>query len=139
MRHIIVISHGTMAKGTCEAARLICGDLKDVSYLCLENGMGISTFKENLSNLLDDIKECDQIIVLCDLKGGSPYSTVLALLYEKKLFDKSKVITGLNLPMLLTIIFIKGELDAKKEEELINTSKDGISIFKMTDNEEDIL
>ncbi|MFD3155963.1 PTS sugar transporter subunit IIA [Haloimpatiens sp. FM7330] len=139
MKNIIIVSHGTMAKGVFEAASMIYGNLENTNYVCLEKNMGIQSFKEKLNGLIEKIKDSEQIIVLADLKGGSPFTTTTTLLSEKNLLGKSKIISGLNLPMLLSLLFIENEISDKEVEEIIEASKDGIGKFQLEDDENDDL
>ncbi len=139
MKKIIIVSHGTIAKGIYEAATMIYGELKEVEYLCLEKDMGIDTFKEKLEKTIEEVMEYKQIIVIADLKGGSPYTTTVSLLSDKGLLEKSKIISGLNLPMILSLLFMEGEISEDNLQEVINQSKDGISKFQIDQNENDEL
>jgi len=138
MRSILLVSHGTLAKGVYEATSMIYGELDNTYYLCLEKNMGIETFKQNLEKLIEKISDSDEIIVLADLRGGSPYTKAVTLLSEKGLLSKSKVISGLNLPMILSVLFINNEITEKEVEEIMSSAKEGISRFEVDtqDNEE---
>lgn len=139
MRSILIVSHGTMAKGIFESASMIFGELNNVHYICLENGMGIEKFSFLLNKLLDKISGSNEIVVLADLKGGSPYNTTVSLLSEKVLLDKSVVFSGMNLPMLLSILFMKEQLNTERKIEIINSSKDGIESFEIKVEDEEII
>lgn len=139
MRSILLVSHGTMAKGVYEAANMIFGELEGVYYLCLEKDMDIESFKLKLNILIDNIKSYREIIVFADLKGGSPYTSTLTLLSEKGLLSKSKVISGLNLPMLLSILFIDGEIRQEDVERIITFGKEGIIQFELKEDEDENL
>lgn len=139
MRSILIVSHGTMAKGIFESASMIFGELNNVHYICLENGMGIEKFSFLLNKLLDKISGSNEIVVLADLKGGSPYNTTVSLLSEKALLDKSVVFSGMNLPMLLSILFMKEQLNTERKIEIINSSKDGIESFEIKVEDEEII
>lgn len=139
MRKILVVSHGTMAKGVYQAAKMIYGNLENVYYLCLEENMGIELFKEKLNELIDKIKEASQIIVLADLKGGSPYTAAVTLLSEKGLLEKCRIISGLNLPMLLSVLLIENEIGQRELENVISSAIDGISQFEVQEEDDDIL
>lgn len=139
LRSILIVSHGTLAKGVYEAATMIYGELDNVYYLCLEKDMGIETFKQNLEKLIEKISESDEIIVMADLKGGSPYTKALTLLSEKGLLSKSKVISGLNLPMILSVLFINNKITEKEVEEIINSAKGGIGLFEVDTQDNDEL
>ena len=138
MKKIVIVSHGTLAKGTYEAAKMIYGELTNVIYLCLEENMGIENYKNKLTDIIQDISNVDQIVVLSDIKGGSPYNSVVSILSEKGLLKKSKILTGLNLPMLLSILFIENEITENEIMDIITTSKEGIISFKIGKEDQDV-
>lgn len=139
MKNIILVSHGTMAKGVYQAVNMIYGDLKNVKFLCLEENMGIDLFRKNLDKLMDGVKDSDEIIVLADLKGGSPYTSALTLLSEKGLIGKSKIVSGLNLPMILSALFFDDELGDDGVDEIMKSAKEGIIKFEMEESENEDL
>ncbi|MBU3106004.1 PTS sugar transporter subunit IIA [Clostridium gasigenes] len=141
MKSIIIVSHGTIAKGIYQATNMIYGDINNVNYLCLEQTMGIDFFRQKLDQLIESVKDSDQIVVLADLKGGSPYTSAVTLLSEKGLLQKSKIIAGLNLPMILSVLFIENEIGDKEIKEIINEAKEGIIEFEIPveENENDDL
>ncbi|MBU3089603.1 PTS sugar transporter subunit IIA [Clostridium gasigenes] len=141
MKSIIIVSHGTIAKGIYQATNMIYGDINNVNYLCLEQTMGIDFFRQKLDQLIESVKDADQIVVLADLKGGSPYTSAVTLLSEKGLLQKSKIIAGLNLPMILSVLFIENEIGDKEIKEIINEAKEGIIEFEIPveENENDDL
>lgn len=137
MKKILIVSHGTLAKGNYEAAKMIYGEAIDIIYLCLEENMGIENYKKKLTDIIRDISDSDQIIVLADIKGGSPYNSVVSILSEKGLLKKSKILTGLNLPMLLSVLFIENEITDSEIFDIIATAKEGIINFRIDVEEED--
>ncbi|WP_102401426.1 PTS sugar transporter subunit IIA [Haloimpatiens massiliensis] len=139
MKNIILVSHGTMAKGVYQAVNMIYGDLKNIKFLCLEENMGIDLFRKNLDKLMDGVKDSDEIIVLADLKGGSPYTSALTLLSEKGLIGKSKIVSGLNLPMILSALFFDDELGDDGVDEIMKSAKEGIIKFEMEESENEDL
>jgi mannose/fructose/sorbose-specific phosphotransferase system IIA component len=139
VKKVLLISHGTMAQGLFQAGQMIYGDLKEVDYLCLEANMGIETFKQKLAERIDEIKDASQIIILADLKGGSPYTAAVTLLGEKGLLPKCEVISGLNLPMLLAVLFTENEMGPAEVAEVISSATEGIGRFEVQAENEEIL
>lgn len=139
MRNIVLVSHGTLAEGVYRAAKMIYGDLKNVDYLCLEENMDIESFRQKLSILLDNIKNSDEIVLLADLKGGSPYTSAATLLSEKGMLEKSVIISGLNLPLILTVLFEKNKLEEKALSRVINEARTGIMKFELENDDQDEL
>lgn len=77
---------------------MIDPEVEDVCALCLTDG-GIESFSEKL-NLYLKKNENESILFFCDLKHGSPYNQLLINMIEIKV-NKYKIITGMNLPMVL--------------------------------------
>jgi mannose/fructose-specific phosphotransferase system component IIA len=141
MKKLLVVSHGSLAKGVISAVKVILGDSVDANYCCLEEGMGIEEFRELLEPIIDSISEADQIIVLADLMGGSPYNATLDMLRNKEILDKSIVISGVNLPLALNLLLAEGKISKEEIENISNYAKESINIFEVnldSDLEEDI-
>ncbi|MBZ9685459.1 hypothetical protein G9F72_003715 [Clostridium estertheticum] len=137
MKKILIVSHGTLAKGNYEAAKMFFGELTNVIYLCLEENMGIEDYKKKLTDVIQDISGSEQIVVLSDIKGGSPYNSVVSILSEKGLLKKSKILTGLNLIMLISVLMIENEITEKEVIDIIATAREGIINFKIEDKGQD--
>ena len=139
MRSILIVSHGSMARGIYESASMIYGKLTNVKYLCLEGGNGIELFSKSLDVLLDDINSSDEIVILADLKGGSPYNTAISKLSEKGLLEKSVVFSGMNLPMLLSLLFISEPINEEIKRQILEDGKAGIDTLQLTLEEDEII
>lgn len=141
MKKLLIVSHGSLAKGLVSSLKVILGDSVDVNFCCLEEGMGIEKFRELLEPIIDNISEANQIIVLADLMGGSPYNATLDILRNKEILDKSIVISGVNLPLALNLLLAEGEISKEEVENISSYAKDSINIFEVdlgSDLEEDI-
>jgi len=128
-----------MAQGVYEAAKMIYGDLNQVAYICLEEGLGIERFTEMLSEKIEKASGAEEIIVLADLMGGSPYNTCVSLLAEKALLDQSKVISGLSLPLLLVVLLEQSKLEGHTLEQVLQSARMGIDFFQLAEESDDEL
>lgn len=137
MKSILIVSHGTLAKGISEAAKMIYGDSINIIYLCLEENMGIDNYTKKLTDIIQDISGSDQIVVLSDIRGGSPFNSAVSILSEKKLLDKSVIFTGVNLSMIINILFIENEITEKDIVEIVTAAKEGIMNFKIDNKGKD--
>ncbi len=121
MKGIVLASHGKMADGMLESAKLFYGeDLKQIETVQINNETSI---KDLDAALADAIKKCDSgegVIILADLLGGT-CANRCAYLQS----DKVQVLTGMNLTMLLEILGLRQEqtMDMKK---IVSLSKDAI-------------
>lgn len=73
-------------------------DIDDISYLCLDEN-GIESFSEKMKQYLNDHQQ-DEVLFLCDLAHGSPHNQLMINMLEQSLIHY-KIITGMNLPMLM--------------------------------------
>lgn len=96
---ILILSHGSFAKGIYEAAQMIAGRQKNMEYLCLDE-KGLENFSQKLEKYME-ANQSETIYFLFDLKYGTPYNqTVIKLMKYKEI--KYKLITGVNLPLVLS-------------------------------------
>lgn len=95
---IVITSHGDLCEGILSSYRMIAGDTSQFIVLKLDEN-GIADYSTRLNNVLDKLITDDQIIVLSDIVGGTPYNETLR--YVLKHPEKVFLIAGLNLPMLI--------------------------------------
>ena len=142
MKYIIMVSHGELAQGLHSAVKMMVGDKPEILSYSLSESMGTNDFAEGFKELVKDIQSSDEVIVLCDILGGSPLTTSLSILSDKGLLKKALVFTGMNMPLAITAALMKDTLDKEMLiETLLSEGKEGISQFKLDaddDSEEDI-
>ena len=94
---LLLISHGLFASGLLDSFEMIAGKNEMISTISLTNE-GIGDFSNRLKNYLVENGD-KKVLILCDLKGGTPYNEA----YREYLKDpeRIKVIAGMNLPMLV--------------------------------------
>jgi len=141
MKKILLVSHGTMAEGVCKAAKMIVGNNAYLDYQCLSEGMGIDFFRSCVSKKLMELQTAEQLIVIADLQGGSPFTTTLDVLSEQGLLEKTFVIVGMNLILVLELLLAEGDLSEEEIKSYIESARNGLQLFEMrpNDDEEDDL
>jgi len=128
MVDLILVSHGMMANGIVNAGKMIIGDINNVYTVSLSNTNGIDSFNKDLEKVISNIRNPDGILIMCDLKGGSPFNVSLKIAAESK--KKIRIISGLNLSMFLeTVLSRQTNNDVDSLLEVANKSAlNGISI-----------
>lgn len=137
MNKILLVSHGQMAMGMYEAAKMIIGDCANLDYVCLSKEKNVEMFKQELQEKKEWLKDCDHAYVLADLIGGSPYTTSLSFLQAEHLLEKTKVIAGMNLPLLMTML-IKPDLEFDDINDILNEVKNSISMFEILEEDDEL-
>ena len=122
---ILLMSHGKMAEGMLDSAKLFYGEVEKVKAICLEPGDNPEDFgnriKEAAAEL--DTDGCG-VIAFCDLLGGTPSNQSMYVLN-----DRLQVIPGMNFCMLLELLGARmsyDNIDDINIDDLIETGKNGI-------------
>lgn len=96
---ILLTSHGHLAQGIASGFEFIAGKSDQIMTLELDE-KGIGSYRDRLQELLDG--ETEPVLILADLKGGTPYNE--SFKYYLAHTERIRVVSGLNLPMLLELV-----------------------------------
>jgi mannose/fructose/sorbose-specific phosphotransferase system IIA component len=133
---VVVASHGNFCHGLLESYTMIAGQNKNIHAISLDDS-GIGTFRNKLNELLDELTSKDDVLVLADIKGGTPYNES----YSYKLMHEEKVrlIAGMNLPMLVELgLSLSSINDLDQLAQLaVETGKESISMEE-SESEDDL-
>lgn len=137
MIKILLASHGDLADGIYSSLKIIMGSQKNINTLCAYKEEDFDLNKE-VSNIISKLSDEDKLIIVTDIYGGSVNNEFMNYLNK----DNIHLISGLNLPLIMELLFIKDEDNIK---DMINTaienSKDTIKycneIAKIAALEED--
>lgn len=136
---IILVSHGEFAKAALGSAEMIVGPQEDVIALALTVDKSLDAFEEEIAQAHDKLTEtCNEIIVLCDIYGGTPFNAVSRCILKGK-----KVIgyTGLSLPVLIDLLLcrdLSGDEAKKRIEETHAIALTPINVSLSNDEESDL-
>ena len=136
MIDIIVTGHGNFASGLMSSVDLIAGKQENVIGIDFTQNDNTKILQEKIESAINDLG--NDIIILCDLAGGSPFKTAVTL--GNSLFKDRNihVISGTNLGMLLEVILMRDEMSV---DELLNlaveSGKRAIKPFVMTQEDDD--
>lgn len=117
MYKILLVSHGTIAKGFYDTLPMLVGTQTDVSYACLEEDDSLEQFQSKIEHqLLYDWKK-DKVLVLADMENGTPSRIAAQIAAGRE--PECVVLCGLNLNMLLEVILRRsGSIEEMKDDVL---------------------
>lgn len=95
---MILMGHGHFASGMYSTLSLIGGEQEAVAWIDFTEDKDMEGLLTELKEQAEQMKECEHLLVLCDLDGGTPYKT--ALLYAME-HDNVEILSGVNFPLLL--------------------------------------
>lgn len=114
---ILLLSHGNLASEMKETVQMILGKTENVDTYSLQVGEDTNAYENEIRSYVTNHQK-EGVLIFTDLLGGTPFITSAkvydSLLEENK--DKVRIITGMNLPMLLEVINSVNE--SSNEEDL---------------------
>lgn len=142
MKYVVLVSHGTFAPGLHNALEMLAGEgREDILSTSLKNGMSSTEYAENVRACISRITKEDEILLFADLVGGSPLTTASDVIAEEGLLDRTVMIGGMNLPLVLTAVLEKDDMETRElVETLIPESRELLKEFQVTitETEDDI-
>lgn len=125
MSRVIFASHGGLSKGMKDSVSMIVGNLaKNVETYSLLPGENPEDYYQELYKQANESNE--QILVLCDIKGGSVHTALSKL----AVLDNVVVFSGMNMGLALDIVLRHAHLSEEELQEIIENARDGITMMK---------
>lgn len=133
---IIISGHGDFATGIQSSLNLIAGNIANIEYIDFVQSDSTDTLKQKYINALKNLNNCDNILALTDLAGGSPFKTLVEL--KTEINTPLDVVGGTNLPMILEISMAKDFINDLSEltKAALDVGKKGIVKFELFTHEE---
>ena len=132
MKYVVLVSHGTFAQGLQSAVLMMSGKRDDVLSTSLEDGMGTNDFAVRFKEIIKPINQNDEILLFSDILSGSPFTTSIEILNELGLFAKTTIFAGMNMPMVLTAVLMKDNLEKPDMiEAVLSEGKMGVMLFEV--------
>lgn len=133
---LIISGHGNFASGLRSSLKLIAGEVINVEYVNFEESDSTEILKEKYYDSLKSLDNCDKILALTDLAGGSPFKTLVEI--KTEIERPMEVIGGTNLPMALEISMTKDIIDdlSLLSESALEVGKSGVVKFEFISHEE---
>ena len=110
MVKVVLISHGPSCEGLLKSVEMIAGPQQDINALPLNPGENPDDYRDRLDKIVED-----NTLILCDLKGGTPYNSAA---FVSKNYDVS-LVTGMNIPMVITLV--TSRTDESSREDLVKS------------------
>lgn len=122
---LIVTGHGNFGSGLTSSLNLIGGEQEHYKFVDFVQEFSVDDLTHELTKAMDELSDCEGILVLSDLPGGSPFKTAVEIGFPR---GNVVVLGGTNLPMLVEVSmarkFIEGLDDLANMA--LNTGKDQV-------------
>lgn len=110
MLGIVLTGHGGFATGLEKAMNQILGKQEQMIAVDFPEDSTTALLTTQLEAALASLRECESIVFLTDLLGGTPFRVASTLALQQSGWE---VITGTNLQLLLEMMMERDELDSK--------------------------
>ncbi len=126
---IIVVGHGKFGKGLISSVDIIVGQQDYLESVEFKLEDSTEVLERNIKKKVVNMEDCNGILFLTDVAGGTPFKTCVLLSQE---IENSKVISGTNLPILLEAV-MKRDTDNIEElkNNLMEVGRQGIMSFEI--------
>ena len=112
MINILILSHCELTKELIKTAEVIAGKQENLFYIDQDiKNENLASFQEKISEILDKINNEKGTLILTDMLGGTPCNASVLLTKNYNI----EVLTGVNLPMILSSIFASRTAQSAKE------------------------
>lgn len=120
---LIVISHGHFAVEALNSAEMIVGKQKYAEAISLMPGEALDGFRRKIGESIKKLEACSQIFIIFDIYGGTPSNASLNFAVRR---DDIKVISGLNIPMLVEFFTYRKLPSYELARRIIDSGRKGI-------------
>ncbi len=132
MTGIIIVTHGKLAQALLGTVEMIMGLQERIGAIGFEAGQTVADLQEQLCQMLQKNAEEDEALILVDLQGGSPYNAAALLAMT---MPKVKVVTGVNLPMLLGVLPSRDLAVTALSQLAVESGQSGVNEFVIPTSE----
>ncbi|NLJ19184.1 hypothetical protein [Globicatella sulfidifaciens] len=136
---MILASHGKLAEGMKDTLEMIVGKNENIYAFAAYSDGRETKFLEDIQALINENQD-EQIVIATDVLGGSVNNEMIQLLNR---YPQVYLISGMNLPVIITLATAVCPLTTEMIEEAISMGKEGVvfvnQLMKENNEEEDLL
>ena len=136
---MILASHGKLAEGMKDTLEMIVGKNENIYAFAAYSDGSEMKFLEDIQALINENQD-EQIVIATDVLGGSVNNEMIQLLNR---YPQVYLISGMNLPVIITLATAVCPLTTEMIEEAISMGKEGVvfvnQLMKENNEEEDFL
>lgn len=116
MKYLLLVSHGDFSSGLKQTLSMFSGDvINSVIAVGLKPNEGSPLLKSRVESIISKLPDSSEFVVLADIIGGSPLTTVCDVLNDHGKLNDSLIMGGMNFSMALTAVMSK---ESMKNDEL---------------------
>ena len=122
MRHVILVSHGNLARGMADTISMIVGEVTNLSTFVLERD-DMDPISYQVRRELDGFDASDEVIICTDMVGSSVNNDMVGLLGD---YPNVTLVSGMNLPLVITLVLDEGPATEDELDDIVAQASEGI-------------
>jgi PTS system mannose-specific IIA component len=107
---LVLVTHGALAAEFKSALEHVVGPQEQVETVCIGPDDDVEARREEIIVAVAAADSGDGVIILTDMFGGTPSNLAISVMKTVG----AEVIAGVNLPMLVKLARVRGDLDIKQ-------------------------
>ena len=96
---ILIVSHGRLADALISSVQSLVGNLEKIRGVPIWSKDREEEVRYRIQKEMAEVDDGDGVVILTDILGGTPTNLSLSFLEDEKV----EVVTGVNIPMLVTL------------------------------------
>lgn len=115
---ILIVSHGRLAEALIASVQFLVGNLQKIRAVPIWPKDKGKELRDRIQKGISEVDEGDGVVILTDVFGGTPTNLSLSFLKEEKV----EIVTGVNMPMVLTLSSYRKGRSLKEVSKLVKKS-----------------
>jgi PTS system mannose-specific IIA component len=103
---LVIVTHGGLAEGFRAALEHVVGPQKQLVAISVGADDDMERRREDILYAVQEVDTGDGVVLLTDMFGGTPSNLAISVIEQAKV----EVIAGVNLPMLIKLASVRGEV-----------------------------
>ena len=126
---LLVTGHANFGSGITSSVNLIAGEQEAYKYVDFLPTYSTEDLTVEITKALEELKDCEGIIIFTDLMGGTPFNVSAQLGHGK---SNIRIVAGTNLPMLVEIAMSRKFMDDLDGlvESVLETGKEQVTKYE---------
>jgi len=115
---ILIVSHGRLAEALISSVEFLIGNLQGIKGVSILPKDEEKEVRDRIQKEIKEVDDGDGVVILTDILGGTPTNLSLSFWEDEKV----EVVTGVNMPMLLTLSSYRNGRPLREVSNLVKMS-----------------
>ena len=126
---LLVTGHANFGTGITSSVNLIAGEQEAYKAVDFLPTYSTEDLTREITKALDELKDCEGVIIFTDLMGGTPFNVSAQIGHGK---ENIRIVAGTNLPMLVEIVMSRKFMDNLDDlvDSVLETGKEQVTKYE---------